>query len=63
MTLCYGFAKAKIVDGPTLTSKPLDNETQYHQHIKLDVEGQIWDVAINVGTDDAEDLLRYRRKR
>ncbi len=29
MTLSYGFAKAKIVDGPTLTSKPLDSDTQY----------------------------------
>ena len=60
MALAYGFAKAKIVDGPTLKSKRLQNETQYHQHCSLDVGGATWDVAINVGTDDADDLLRYR---
>jgi len=60
MSLPYGYAKAKIVHGPTLPSKRLDDETQYHQHLNLDVAGQQWDVAINVGTDDADDLLRYQ---
>ena len=60
MPLRYGYAKARIVHGPTLRSKPLGHETQYHQHLSLDVGGETWDVAINVGTNDADDLLRYR---
>ena len=60
MTLPYGLAKAKIIAPPALTSKPIDQETQYHQHLKLDVGGATWDAAVNVGTDDADDLLRYR---
>jgi uncharacterized protein YukJ len=60
MPLRYGYAKARIVHGPTLRAKPLGQETQYHQHLSLDVGGATWDVAINVGTDDADDLLRYR---
>jgi len=60
MSLPYGFAKAKIIAPPKLTSKRLDQETQYHQHLTLDVGGDTWDVAVNVGTDDADDLLRYR---
>jgi uncharacterized protein YukJ len=60
MPLRYGYAKARIVHGPTLRSKPLGHETQYHQHLSLDLDRANWDVAINVGTDDADDLLRYR---
>jgi uncharacterized protein YukJ len=60
MSLPYGYAKAKITSPPKLTSKRLDNETQYHLHLALEVDGDTWDVAVNVGTDDADDLLRYR---
>ena len=39
-------------------------ETQYHLHATLLVESdqgsQRWDTAINVGTDDSDDLLKYR---
>lgn len=39
MSLPYGFAKAKIIGPPQLTSKRLDQETQYHQHLTLDIGG------------------------
>ena len=39
-------------------------ETQYHLHATLQLgksrNGQSWDSAINVGTDDSDDLLRYK---
>lgn len=60
MTLPYGFAKATINGAPRLTSKRLRRETQYYVHVPLNVGGAAWDVAVNVGTDDADDLLRYK---
>jgi hypothetical protein len=36
------------------------DETQYHQHFGLRVDGTKWDVAVNVGTNDADDLLKYK---
>ena len=68
MTLQYGFFKAKVTSAPTMRSKyiPEQGETQYHMHVTLqaqDSQGNDiapWDCAINVGTDDADDLLRYR---
>jgi hypothetical protein len=33
---------------------------QYHLHVTLDVDGTNRDTAINVGTNHADDLLRYR---
>jgi uncharacterized protein YukJ len=35
-------------------------ETQYHLHFSMDVDGESWDIAANVGTDNAKDLLRYK---
>jgi uncharacterized protein YukJ len=60
MALPYGFAKAKISGDPALKPTRRQRETQYHIHVSLDVGGEVWDTAINVGTDDADDLLRYR---
>ena len=64
MTLAYGFVKAKMTSPPRLQSKPVhhDNmeEIQYHLHFALDVDGADWDIAANVGTDDAADLLKYK---
>ncbi|MET2831215.1 DUF2278 family protein [Mesorhizobium shangrilense] len=60
MSPSYGFAKAKINGAPVLKSKPLGHETQYHLHVPLDVAGAAWDVAINVGTNDSDDLLQYK---
>ena len=60
MTLPYGFAKATVAGAPRLTRKRMRRETQYHAHVPLDVGGAEWDVAVNVGTDDADDLLTYK---
>jgi len=68
MTLQYGFFKAHVTSAPAMRSKyiPEQHETQYHMHVTLlaqDSQGNAitpWDCAINVGTDDADDLLRYR---
>src|SRR5208337_1403433 len=60
MTLPYGFAKATVTGDPWLKPSPGPRETQYHVHSTLDVAGNSWDVAINVGTDDADDLLVYK---
>ncbi len=64
MTLAYGFVKAKMTSSPRLTSKTVPHrgreEQQYHLHFRLDVDGVDWDVAANVGTDYADDLLKYK---
>ncbi len=64
MPLAYGFVKAKMISLPRLQSKPVhhDNmdEVQYHLHFTLDVDGADWDIAANVGTDNAVDLLKYK---
>jgi len=65
MTLKYGYVKCKVVSEPVLKPSHHRHETQYHLHAKLRVAvpgsgAQEWDTAINVGTNDADDLLRYR---
>src|SRR5882724_10387576 len=60
MSLPYGFVKAKIVSEPRLKSSRHRNEIQYHLHVSMLVGGENWDVAINVGTNDADDLLKYK---
>jgi uncharacterized protein YukJ len=64
MTLPYGFVKAKPASLPRLQSKQMNahgaEELQYHLHLSLDVNGAMWDTAVNVGTDDASDLLKYK---
>ena len=60
MTLAYGFVKAKIVSDPVMKATRRRHETQYHQHFGLMVGGARWDVAVNVGTNDADDLLKYK---
>lgn len=60
MPVKYGFAKALVVSDPRLQSKSLANEVQYHLHVNLLVEQETWDVAINVGTSDSDDLLKYK---
>jgi hypothetical protein len=56
----YGYVKAKIVSEPVLKPSHRSHETQYHLHFNLLVEGEKWDVAINVGTNDDNDLLKYK---
>ena len=60
MTLAYGYVKAKIVSEPKLKPSRHKNETQYHLHFNMLVDGGNWDVAVNVGTNDSDDLLKYK---
>lgn len=65
MTLQYGCVKCKIVSEPVLKPSRHGQETQYHLHATLQVATghggtENWDTAINVGTNDADDLLNYR---
>jgi uncharacterized protein YukJ len=64
MSLQYGYVKCKLQSNPSLKPSRHGRETQYHLHARLlvpsDDGDQAWDSAINVGTDDADDLLMYR---
>ncbi|TFW32470.1 DUF2278 family protein [Massilia horti] len=62
MALTYGVVKAKVIGAPVMKAKFLQaqHETQYHMHVRLQAGSEQWDSAVNVGTDDADDLLRYR---
>jgi uncharacterized protein YukJ len=60
VTLVYGFVKTKVTSEPKLKPSHHGHETQFHLHCNLDVDGDKWDVAINVGTNDADDLLKYK---
>lgn len=60
MTLAYGYVKTKVTSEPKLKPSHHGHETQYHLHCNLDVDGEKWDVAVNVGTNDADDLLKYK---
>jgi|SRR5271165_151850 len=65
MALTYGCLKCKIVTDPVLKSSRHKNEIQYHLHSTLEITAQDgstqqWDSAINVGTNDSDDLLKYK---
>lgn len=60
MTLRYGFVKAKLATKPIMKGTRRRRETQYHLHLNLLVNGGNWDVAVNVGTNDDDDLLKYK---
>jgi uncharacterized protein YukJ len=65
MPLKYGYVKCKVVSEPSLKESRHKQEIQDHLHasLKVSVAGgspQTWDTAINVGTNDADDLLNYR---
>jgi uncharacterized protein YukJ len=65
MALTYGYLKGKVVSDPQLQSSQRKNEKQYHIHTTLEVttaNGGVeqWDSAVNVGTNDSEDLLNYK---
>lgn len=60
MTLAYGFVKARITSEPRLASSRQRHEIQYHLHIGMRIDEADWDFAINVGTNDADDLLKYK---
>jgi hypothetical protein len=65
MTLEYGYVKCKVISEPVLRSKRRPQEIQSHLHatrqVATPVDGaENWDTAINVGTNDADDLLQYK---
>ncbi|MBV9560844.1 MAG: DUF2278 family protein [Bradyrhizobium sp.] len=60
MALAYGFIKGKIVSEPRLQPSRHGNEIQYHLHFRMPIDGDAWEVAVNVGTNDADDLLKYK---
>ncbi|KVE39362.1 DUF2278 family protein [Burkholderia sp. TSV86] len=60
MSLDYGFVKAKVKAVAGLKAAGHGAETQYHVHLTLALPAGDWDVAINVGTNDADDLLKYK---
>ncbi|MGS0893778.1 DUF2278 family protein [Burkholderia stagnalis] len=60
MSLDYGFVKAKVKSVARLKGSPHGGEIQYHIHLTLALPAGDWDVAINVGTNDADDLLNYK---
>lgn len=60
MTLVYGFVKTRLTSEPRMKPSHRGHETQFHLHCNLDVGGAQWDVAINVGTNDSDDLLKYK---
>jgi uncharacterized protein YukJ len=60
MALSYGFIKCKLKSDPVMKSSRRKRETQYHVHTKLQSDQGDWDSAINVGTNDSDDLLRYK---
>src|SRR5262249_1324474 len=64
MALNYGYVKCTVVSEPRRKPSRHGRETQYHLHATLKVpsgDGEAsWDTAINVGTNDADDLLRYK---
>jgi uncharacterized protein YukJ len=59
--LPYGFLKGQVSAGPHLQWKKQHNhEIQYHLHFSILVDGNPWEVAVNVGTNDDDDLLMYK---
>ena len=60
MTLPYGFVKAKLTSDPVMKGSRHKNEIQYHLRFSMLVDGAPWDVAVNVGTSDADDLLKFK---
>ncbi|WP_321939139.1 MULTISPECIES: DUF2278 family protein [unclassified Paraburkholderia] len=60
MALPYGYVKAKMASAPQLKPTRRPHEVQYHLHFGVTVDGARWDIAVNVGTTDADDLLKYK---
>ncbi|MBV9761114.1 MAG: DUF2278 family protein [Acidobacteriaceae bacterium] len=61
MPITYGALRCKCVSNSRLQSSRKKNELQYHLHASFSLgNGAPWDCAINVGTNDADDLLQYK---
>jgi hypothetical protein len=63
MSNTYGFLKGKVLSKQKMVPSKHHGspETQFHIHAKIRGKGhEQWDTATNVGTDDSDDLLRYK---
>jgi len=60
MTLTYGYLKSKISSATSLKATRRKSEIQYHLHAQFNAGAESWEAAINVGTNDSDDLLKYR---
>jgi uncharacterized protein YukJ len=65
MSKPYGYVKARVISEPRIKGSHRKHEVQYHLLVDLAVPNKsggtdTWDVAVNVGTSDADDLLNYR---
>ncbi len=61
----YGVVKCRVMSASRIKGSRHKREIQYHLHVDLAVPNKSggvdpWDTAINVGTNDADDLLQYR---
>jgi uncharacterized protein YukJ len=60
VSLPYGFVKAKMTSDPVLKGSRHRHEIQYHLRFNVLIDGAPWEVALNVGTNDADDLLKFK---
>ena len=64
MSIPYGFLKCKVISEPRLVSSRHGRETEFHLQTTLEADSsdgnQKWASAINVGSNRAEDQLKYR---
>jgi uncharacterized protein YukJ len=63
MSNTYGFLKGKVLSKEKMVPSRHHGslEAQYHIHATIRGNGHDrWDTATNVGTDDSDDLLRYK---
>ncbi len=60
MSLAYGFVKAKIISDPVLKATRQRREIQHQQHLNLLAAGSILDVALNIGANYNNPLLKYK---
>lgn len=64
MALVYGFVKCKVVSQAELRGTRHGDETEFHLFVNVDVASdggdQTWQAAINVGSDNDQDLVQYR---
>jgi hypothetical protein len=60
MTLAYGFVKARLATDPVLKGTRRKSQVQYHLRFGLSVDDTPWEVAVNVGTNDADDHLKFK---
>lgn len=60
MSLDYGFVKVKVMLVVKLKGLLYGSEIQYYVYLMLVLLVGDWDVVINVGINDVDDLLNYK---